>query len=184
MLEVNFKPFPILATERLTLRQINESDKNDLFILRSDSRVMQFIDRPIAKTPEDAAKLIQVITDLLNNNDGITWGITLKSGAELIGTIGLWRILKEHYRAEIGYLLHPGHQGKGIMQEAFTTILNYGFKTMKLHSVEANVNPENAASIKLLERNNFSREAYFKENCFYNGSFLNSAVYALSTPYR
>ena len=182
MLEVNFDPFPIFSTERLRLRQLNENDTNDLFILRSDNRVMQFIDRPLAKSPDDALKLIQLITDFLKKNEGITWGIELKSDTRLIGTIGLWRIFKEHYRAEIGYLLHPAQQGKGIMQEAFTPILDYGFKTIKLHSIEATVNPENAASIKILERNNFEREAYFKENYFYNGNFLNSAVYSLLTP--
>ncbi len=69
------------------------------------------------------------------------------------------------------------------MQEAILTILDYGFKIMKLHSVEANVNPNNAASIKLLERNNFIREAYHKENYYYNGKFLDSAIYSLLTPY-
>ncbi|MGE5859464.1 MAG: GNAT family N-acetyltransferase, partial [Ignavibacteria bacterium] len=57
--------------------------------------------------------------------------------------------------------------------------LNYGFKVMNLHSIEANVNPDNKASIRLLERNNFTREAYFKENYFYNGKFLDSAIYSL-----
>ena len=60
---------------------------------------------------------------------------------------------KESYRAELGYALHPDYHGKGIMQETMKEVLDYGFKIMKLHSVEANVNPENAASIKLLERN-------------------------------
>jgi ribosomal-protein-alanine N-acetyltransferase len=50
---------------------------------------------------------------------------------------------------------------------------------MKLHSVEADVNPANQPSIKLLERNNFVREAYFKENYFYDGKFLDSAIYTL-----
>lgn len=184
MLEVNFDPFPILSTERLILRQITENDINDFFILRSDSRVMQYIDRPLAESTDDALKLIQLITDLLSNNEGITWGIVLKSDPRLIGTIGLWRIIKEHFRAEIGYLLHPDLQRKGIMQEAFVPILNYGFRTMKLHSIEATVNPENSASIKILEKNNFMREAYFKENYFYTGNFLDSAVYSLLTPYK
>jgi len=182
MLITNFNPFPALSTERLILRQINSSDENDLFILRSDKRVMRFIDRPIAQSTEDAAKLIGVINDLLNTNDGITWGITLKNDSKLIGTIGFWKIAKEHYRAEIGYLLHPGLQGQGIMQEAFTAVLYYGFKVIKLHSVEANVNPENAASIKILERNKFIREAYFKENYYYDGKFLDSAIYSLLAP--
>ncbi len=50
---------------------------------------------------------------------------------------------------------------------------------MNLHSIEANVNPGNTASIKLLEKNNFTREAYFKENYFYDGKFLDTAIYSL-----
>ena len=90
----------------------------------------------------------------------------------MIGTIGYWRIVKEHYRAEIGYLIATEQQGKGLMQEAISATLQYGFSEMKLHSVEANVNPNNPASIKLLERNHFIREAYFKENYFSNGKIV------------
>src|SRR6185503_7077762 len=131
----------------------------------------------LAESIEDAAQFIQKINDSLTNNDGISWAITLKTDLKLIGTIGYWRIIKEHYRAEIGYLLHPDQQGKGIMQEALTAVLEYGFMVMKLHSVEANVNPGNVASMKLLERNNFNREGFFKESFYYNGKFLDSAVY-------
>lgn len=65
------------------------------------------------------------------------------------------------------------------MQEALSAILAYGFTIMKLHSVEARVNPLNEPSIKLLERNNFIREGLFKEDYFYNGKFLDTAVYSI-----
>jgi ribosomal-protein-alanine N-acetyltransferase len=182
MLTVNFSPFPVLSTERLLLRQVTKNDAHELFQLRSSKTVMNFIDRPMAVSITDALQLIEKINDSLINNDGITWAITLKNYAALVGTIGFWRMMKEHYRAEIGYMLHPDLQGKGIMQEAITAVLDYGFYIMKLHSVEANVNPANTASIKLLERNNFIKEAHFKENYFYNNTFLDSAVYSLLAP--
>ncbi|MDO8550886.1 MAG: GNAT family protein [Ignavibacteria bacterium] len=53
---------------------------------------------------------------------------------------------------------------------------------MKLHSIEGTVNPNNLPSIKLLEKNNFIREAYFKENFYYNGKFLDTAIYSLINP--
>ena len=62
-------------------------------------------------------------------------------------------------------------------------VLDYGFNTLKIHSLEANVNPGNAASIKLLERNGFVREAYYRENYYYNGHFLDSAIYSLINPF-
>jgi ribosomal-protein-alanine N-acetyltransferase len=182
MLVLNFHPFPQLFTKRLILRRMIDEDANDLFVLRSDKNVMKYIDRPLAHTADDALQLIKKIQDSLSTNDGITWGICLQNNSTLIGTIGYWRIVKGHYRAEIGYLISPQHQGKGLMQEAITEILRFGFEEMKLHSVEANVNPENAASIKLLERNRFVKEAYFKENYYSNGRFLDSAIYSLLAP--
>lgn len=181
MLTPNFHPFPQLSTERLLLRRIKDEDANDLLVLRSDKKIMRYIGRPLAVTTEDALQLIQKIHDSLSMNDGITWGICLKSDPKLIGTIGYWRIVKEHYRAEIGYLLALEHQGKGLMQEAISETLRYGFEEMKLHSVEAHVNPENAASVKLLGKNRFVKEAYFKENYFSNGKFLDSVIYSLLT---
>ena len=89
--------------------------------------------------------------------------------------------MKEHYRAEIGYLLSDAFQRRGIMQEAITAAINYGFNVMRLHSIEANVNPGNTASIMLLEKNKFMREAYFRENFYYNGKFMDSLVYSLLT---
>ncbi len=182
MLTINLNPFPILETSRLILRQINKNDVNEIFILRSDARVMQYILRPIAKTLEDALQLIQIISDTETNGDGITWAIILKENAQLIGTIGFWQLKKEHYRAEIGYLLHTDFQKKGIMQEALTTVIDYGFKEMKLHTIEADVDPGNASSISLLERNKFVREGYFKENYFFGGKFYDTVVYSLVAP--
>ena len=86
---------------------------------------------------------------------------------------------KEHYRSEIGYALNPLFQGKGIMQEAMQAIIQYGFEIMKLHSVEANVNPANEASMRLLEKNGFVKEAYFRENYYFDGKFLDSVIYSL-----
>ena len=182
MLSINFNPFPLIETGRLTLRQVQQSDVNGIFFLRSDKKVLKYLDREPAATIEEAALWIQKINDLEKNNNAVTWAITLKPDLTLIGTICFWNITKEHYRAEIGYALNPDHQSKGIMQEAMTAVLDYGFKIMKLHSIEANVNPNNLSSIKLLERNNFIREGYFKENYFFNGKFSNSAIYSLISP--
>ncbi len=179
MLQVNFYPFPTLITERLLLREITIDDVPEMFKLRSSKTVMQYIDRPLPKTETDALNYINAIINSIKNNEAITWGILLKNTKELIGTIGFWRMEKEHYRSEIGYLLNDNFQKKGIMQEAMQAVLNYGFNIMKLHSIEANVNPLNTASVKLLEKNNFVLEAHFRENYFYDGRFLDSYIYSL-----
>ena len=182
MLIVNFNPFPILYTERLILRRILHSDVDDLFLLRADKEIMRYIPRPLATSNEDIIKLIQIIDEGTDNNERINWAITLKNENKLIGTIGYVRMNKEDYRAEVGYLLHAEYQGKGIMQEALASVIDFGFYDMKLHSIEAVIDPDNIASAKLLERNNFVKEAHFKENFFYEGKFLDSIHYGLLTP--
>ncbi|WP_183562833.1 GNAT family N-acetyltransferase [Mucilaginibacter sp. SP1R1] len=181
MLDVNFSPFPVLSTPRLQLRQFTYDDARDLLKLRSNADIMQYIARPLAKNINDAIELITVIQDLLSSNNGITWCITLRGSNQFIGSIGFWRIEKENYRAEIGYLLNPARQGAGLMQEALQTVINYGFNVMKLHSIQANVNPHNAASIKLLKKNEFIQEGYFRENHFYNEAFADTVIYTLLT---
>lgn len=182
MLEINFDPFPILETERLTLRRLTPADADDLFVLRADENIMRFIPRPLAKTTADVLQLIQAIDNGTNNNDTINWAITLKEVNQLIGTIGFVRMQPENYRAEVGYLLHADYQGKGLMHEALAKVIHYGFYDMKLHSIEAVIDPDNIASAKLLERNHFIKEAHFKENFYYKEQFLDSIHYGLLTP--
>ncbi len=183
MLEINFGPFPVITTERLILRHIEESDVSEIRFLRSDERIMQHIDRPRMHTDEEAMTLIQRFHTFEKSGEGINWGITLKGNNTIIGIVGLFNFNKENHRAEFGYLLHPDHHRKGIMREAAQPILEYGFKELRLHSICGQVKPENDASRKVLERSGFVQEAYFKENYFFEGKFLDTVVYSMLTPY-
>jgi len=182
MLQVNFTPFPVLTTERLVLRPPETDDVNEIFFLRSDPRVMKYIGREPCRSAEEAVEHIEMLAGRTAENVGITWAITLKGDDRLIGTIAHWRMEKENYRAEIGYVLHPDHQGKGIMHEAMGAVIAYGFNVMGLHSIEANTHTENAASQNVLLKNGFVQEAYFRENYYYKGRFLDSAVFSLVSP--
>ncbi len=183
MLEPLFSPFPEIETERLFLRCIEKTDAPAILFLRSDEMVMQYIDREKTKTLEEAEIWIQMIRDALDTHEGILWAITLIDEPDiLIGTISFWRLIKQHYRAEVGYMLHPDYWNKSIMKEALRVVVNYGFTVMKLHSIEAHINPENTASASLLVKSGFIREAYFKEDFFFRGRFIDSAVFSLLAP--
>lgn len=180
MLEVNFDPFPELTTERLVLRKMKDADAEQFFKLRSNAEVMKHIGKNPMTSMNEAMDFIKMINDLLENNSGITWAMALKEKPEkLIGTIGLWRLIKEHYRAEIGYMLLPEFWRKGLTKEAILKVLDYGFVELKLHSVEGRITPLNIASAKILENTGFLREAYFKEDFFFNGKFEDTAIYSL-----
>jgi ribosomal-protein-alanine N-acetyltransferase len=182
MKEVSFLPFPALSTRRLILRPLTLNDEQEIFELRSDKRVLQFLIISKCKNLDEAKQFIEMINDGINRSEWIYWAITEKGNDKLIGTFCIWHISKENSRAEIGYALHPDHQGKSIMTEAMDVVLDYGFNIMQLHSIEANVDPGNIASIKLLEKNGFVKEAHFKENLFFNGKFLDTVIYSLINP--
>jgi len=179
MLCPNFSPFPEIQTERLLLRRMTTNDAEEILYLRSNDDVMKYIDRERTKSIEDAKSFLDKIDASLNSNNGIMWGITLKEKpGMLIGNIGYWRLIKEHYRAEVGYMLHPSFWKKGIMKEALLRVIDFAFDDMNLHSIEANINPGNTASAMLLESTGFIKEAYFKEDFFFNGAFHDTIIYS------
>jgi ribosomal-protein-alanine N-acetyltransferase len=179
MLTINFTPFPILETERLVLRRVNENDVNEIFAIRSNPETMKYIPRPLVKTIDDALEHIAMIDAKIEDNEGINWAITYKNSPKLIGIIGHYRIKPEHHRAEIGYMLHPEYNGKGIITEAVQEVVKYGFNEMKLHSIEAVIDPENQGSEKVLQKCGFIKEAHFKENEFFEGRYLDSVIYSI-----
>jgi [ribosomal protein S5]-alanine N-acetyltransferase len=180
MLQLNFSPFPEIKTQRLLLRKMTVADAPELLFLRSDEKVMQYIGREKTKSLEEAEGFIQKINTAVDANETIMWTIALPDApGTMIGTICLWNILKEHYRAEVGYMLHPDYWNKGLMKEALLAVIDHGFNEIKLHSIEGHINPANAVSGIVLEKCGFTREAYFKENFYFRGKFFDSAVYSL-----
>lgn len=179
MLEFNFNPFPVIETERLLLRRITNDDVNEVFELRSNPETMKFIPRPLVKDNEDALLHIAMIEEKIETNIGINWAITLKDNPKLLGIIGYYRMQPENYRAEIGYMLSPDFHGKGIIPEAVNALLKYGFENLKLHSIEAVIDPENYASEKVLQKCGFVKEAHLREAEFWEGKFLDKVIYSL-----
>lgn len=158
MSDINFSPFPTLTSERLILRQLNIKDANEILILRTDDSVNEFINRPKSTDISDAEKFIEKIEKGIADNEWIYWAITLKENDTLIGTVCLWNISVENNTGEIGYELHPHFQGKGIMQEAISKIIEYGFDKMKLKLITAVLHPGNNKSIRVLLKNNFVQD--------------------------
>lgn len=179
MLQPNFHPFPELRTQRLLLRRLTKEDVEEIFKLRSDEDVMKFIGKITAATPREAMEFINGVNESWMANTGILWAIELQENpGKLIGYIGHWRLIKEHYRSEVGYMLMPEYWNQGIMKEALLTVIDFGFQSIKLHSIEAHIDPNNVASSGLLQATGFVREGYFKEDFYFKGKFNDTAIYS------
>ncbi|MEO6231414.1 MAG: GNAT family N-acetyltransferase [Ferruginibacter sp.] len=180
MLTTNFTLIQELTTDRLVLRKLVLADAPQILNMRGDDAVMQYIGKDKILTIADAETFINWINKSLDENEGITWAITLKETPHiLIGTVGFWRLIKQHYRAELGYMLSPDYWKKGIMKEAILKLIEIGFTDIKLHSIEAHINPDNKASASVLLSTGFKREACLKENFYYKGLFRDTEIYSL-----
>jgi len=174
-----FNSFPEFEIERLLFRKFLLSDAKDLLLIRSNDDVMRFMDVDRFESISDAEKLINSIEEAYKKQEGITWAIIERLSNSFIGYFGFWRMIPEHCRAEIGYALKREYWGKGNMYETINRTVRFGFENIKLHSIEANVNPANEKSKRVLEKIGFKKEAYFRENYLFNNKFLDSIIYSL-----
>lgn len=151
----SFTPFPTLTTERLVLRRVTMNDDKEIFYQRSDKGMNKYVSNLLAQTVDDARTWMEKIETFIDNNEMISWGITLKGDDKLIGGFCYWNWKKEDNKAEIGFSIYPQHQNKGLMQEILLTALKFGFEYMGLKTIEAYTHPENVASIIVLEKSRF-----------------------------
>ncbi|MCH2232094.1 MAG: GNAT family N-acetyltransferase [Crocinitomicaceae bacterium] len=144
-----------LETERLILRPLTTEDVNEVFFLRSDEIVGQYIKREKLKGTDGAMRFIKRINREVAESKIYYWVISTKSSKKMIGSICLWNFSEDKTKAEVGYDLHPDAQGKGFMHETIMQILRFAFDNLILTEVSAYTDYRNSASIKLLEKNNF-----------------------------
>lgn len=174
-----FDNFPVLESERLIFRAFQKEDAQDFFKTRSDKEVMKYMDTSPLKDEAAAEDIITSIQKSFDDKKGIQWAIVEKATNQWVGYFGIWRLIEAHARGEIGYALQKTAWGKGYMTETLHQLIPYGFNTLNLHSMEANMNPNNSASKRLLVNFGFQQEAHFRENYYFNGVFYDSLIFSL-----
>jgi ribosomal-protein-alanine N-acetyltransferase len=156
-MNLNFTPFPTLHTERLQLRQLTAADAQQMFTIRSHPKVYEFLPDFKPESLSQIEQLLERLHQALLKNQSIMWAICFKENPALIGGACLWNISHKHNKAEIGYDLHPDFHRKGLMQEAVTAVLKYGFEIINLATIEAMTHQKNVASVLLLLKNGFQK---------------------------
>ncbi len=177
--DIYFDKFPQLESERLIFRKLDLKDALDIQLIRSNDNVISFMDSEYHKTIKDSENFILKNLDRYKAKTGMFWAIIEKTENIFIGDFAFWNIIRENHRAEIGYTLKPDFWGKGYMTETLIQLIDFGFKNLNLHSFEAEINPKNTNSEKALVKIGFKKEAYFKENRYFNNEYLDSEIYSL-----
>jgi ribosomal-protein-alanine N-acetyltransferase len=177
-LSIDFHTFPTLETERLILRQLTETDAPDVFLFLSDEETMRYYDPEPLTRLEQAAKSIERHQKRFAQQEALRWGIILRGENRVIGNCGyVWDA--DNLNASLSYILLKQYWKKGIMTEALTAIIQFGFEHIHLHRIEALVAYPNLASARLLEKLGFQEEGRLRDRQYTHHQFVDERMFAL-----
>ena len=153
-----------IETRRLRLREIVEDDAAELFAIHGNADLMKWFGVDPLVDMEAARNLVKIFAGWrLQKNPGIRWGIEVKGNSRLIGSVGLMQWNRNWRSCTVGFELAGEAQNRGYMREALSTVLPWGFSTMQVNRIEAQVHPENLASLKLVRALGFVEEGLLRQ---------------------
>ena len=169
---------PLLAGARLSLRAPREDDIAGLHALFADPAVMRYWSRPPLTDRMEAVAMFQRFVNGFAAREASTWIIAAPDDAA-IGTATLFRFDARHRRAEIGYALRSELWGQGLARDALSLLLDWAFPALALHRIEADVDPRNAGSRRLLLRLGFRSEGLLRERYFVGDAVSDTELFGL-----
>ncbi|MCP3979621.1 MAG: GNAT family N-acetyltransferase [bacterium] len=164
---------------RVSLRWLTERDVDALYELFGNADVARYWSCAAYADRAQAESLLRQVHDCYARHTLYQWGVTLDGDDRVIGTCTLASLDASNGRAEVGFALNRSHWGGGLMSEALRLLLDYAFGTLGLRRIEADIDPRNAASIRLVERLGFVREGLLRERWLVDGKIQDSVLYGL-----
>ena len=170
---------PELSGKRIQVRGFRSSDFDDFYILHSDPQVMRYWSFPAWTDPAQASDYFAGALAARDAQSMLCWVIASNESDRLIGAVTLSGIDRRQGRAEIGYSLQSAHWGHGYAQEAMRQVLGYAFGALGLRRIEADIDPRNRRSCRLVEQLGFVREGLLRARWSVAGEICDSAIYGL-----
>lgn len=167
-----------LLTPRLILRTVCLEDAAAYFEMFSDAESTKYWWEPAWTNFDQATSRIQHLVSTIQEPE-LALSVVLRENGEVIGTGNLFQISKTCRRAEIGYSIRRDYWGQGFGSEVVAGIVEHAFATLGLNRLEADIDPNNVGSAKVLERNGFHREGYMPERWIVGGVVSDTAFYGL-----
>lgn len=168
-----------LDTPRLRLRPLRNGDEPALWNIFSDPVVMRYWSTPPWTDLGKAEAMIASDARDLPVGVHLRLGLEPLAGGPVIGTCTLFDFVPDSRRCEIGYALGSAHWGRGLMHEALAALIDLGFGALALRRIEADIDPRNAGSARILERLGFVREGLMRERWQVGEEISDTAFYGL-----
>jgi RimJ/RimL family protein N-acetyltransferase len=175
-----FQPTYPIRTSRLTLRPVTLDDLDDVYGYQCRPDVARWMLGAEPRTREESRASVLAMAgedSLRRENDCLTLAVATDAG--VIGTVELvWRSQLER-TAELGYVFHPDHWGRGLATEAAAAVLNWGFNEFGLHRTYARCHGSNDASARLMARLGMRQEARHVESYLFREEWADRLVFAI-----
>ena len=168
-----------LTAERVVLRRFTHNDDAALFEMFSHPEVMRYWSTPPFTEMAQAEKRIEEALGHYAADTAYPLAVVRSDDGRVIGNCTLWNFHRQNRRAEVGYALARPYWGHGYMHEAMGAMVDFAFREMQLHRLEADIDPRNAASAKTLERLGFQKEGLLRERWIVGDEVSDSALYGL-----
>lgn len=170
-----------LRTERLLLRPWEPGDLDAMHEIHRDPEVCRYLyNEPF--TLDDTRERLErkIATDAFRaEGDWMGCAVTLAHTGEVVADASLAWTSVGHRQGEIGFIVHPAHQGKGYATELARPLLAFGFERVELHRIVGRLEARNTGSRRVLEKLGMRREAYLIENEWVKGEWQSELVYAM-----
>ena len=170
--------FPTIDLGDYILREQKIADAEDFFKYYSDPVVNKYIVSSIPTNIDEARLELRYWINVFDYNDGIYFAIAKKSDNQMIGSVGISSVNRNHNRIEASYDLAQEYWGKGIMTKALKAVLKYGFEELKFNRIEAFAMAGNIGSNKVLAKCGFSFEGNLRQHRFHNGRYVDIGIYS------
>ena len=160
----------------LSIRRIKPSDeKAFLKLARRDQEQHQ----PWIKVPR-TKKAFQKYAETMSTDDDRGYLIIRRDTKALVGVIELRDIfLGDFKNAYVCYYAFSTQSGNGFIKAAMLAVIDIAFSKLKLHRLEANIQPQNSASIQLIRACGFTQEGYSPKFLRMNGVWCDHQRWAL-----
>ncbi|KHK59402.1 GCN5 family acetyltransferase [Burkholderia sp. A9] len=168
-----------LHTSRLVLRPLREADVHALFDIWSDAEAMRYFSfAPLADLQQAVERVARNLATTASGQD-LVCVLEARDTGEVLGECVLFHAHEQCRRAEIGFSLRRRYWRGGYMHEAASALIAHAFDTLRLNRIEADIDPRNVASARLLERLGFVREGVLRERWIVGDEVSDSALYGL-----
>jgi RimJ/RimL family protein N-acetyltransferase len=170
---------PELEGPRVRLRAPRHADAADVYAVYSDPQVLRYWSHGPWTDPAQADDWIARSWSGFAERAVLQWVIARREDDRVLGSTTLFSCAAQHRRCEIGYALGAAHWGQGRAREALALAVAQAFAVLGLHRIEADIDPRNHASLRLVEALGFRHEGTLRGRYHVGGEIQDSAIYGL-----